>query len=523
MDRLFHLPLSSVQPSLSSPETGGPQNTCCVRREGQRAINHQGKQSPSHYSGATGKSTDTHHLLPELVACLLSLMTAFLTPTASAQPNIVFIYVDDMNAGEDDYMPKYQELIVQQGTKYTKAYTVSPICCPARTSLLRGQYVHNHGVLGNGGNDGGFRAFHDLGLESGTIAIWLQELGYRTGLVGKYLNNYGNVTGFENYVPPGWSEWYALVRQAYYGFSLVENGVRVSYGDKDYQTDVLGDKSVAFINQYDSDPRPFFLYVAPSAPHWPATPARRHKGAFEGITAPRPPSFNEEDVSDKPSYIQEYPLLSPLDEQVIDSEYANRLEALLAVDEALEEIVNALTAIGQLENTYIFFSSDNGWQQGEHRLVETKGLPYEESILMPMAIRGPGVPAGAVRSEFVLNIDFAPTWVEMAGGTPASWIDGRSLLPVMGGSAATDWRKRFLVELLDSQARVPQFYALRSLKDMYADYFELGEKEAYDMRTDPYQLENNYYNMTTNRQGQLSQDLSSLISCAGSSCRTAEK
>lgn len=442
----------------------------------------------------------------------------------SAAPNIILILLDDMNYAEDLYMPLLQEKVATQGMQFTQSYTVSPFCCPARASILRGQYVHNHGVLGNGGADGGFDQFHNSGLESETIATWMQGLGYRTGLVGKYLNGYGITRSLENYVPPGWDEWYALVRQPYYNVTLVENGVRVTYASTDYQTDILADKAKSFVERFNSDPRPFFLYLTPTAPHSPWTPAARHKGAYAGLTAPRPASFNEEDVSDKPTYVRDLPLLTTADITKIDNSFPTRMESLLAVDEAISGLIDMLGQIGQLDNTYIFFTSDNGWHQGEHRLIETKGVPYEESIRMPMAVKGPGISAGALRSELVANIDLAPTFVELAGGTMPSIADGRSLVPILTNQQPLQWRKRVMVEgISESQDRIPQYRSMRTLRYSFSDYYNIGEKEMYDLTLDPYELGNIYGRVSTLLRDRLSSELGALQICAGNTCRTADQ
>ncbi len=458
--------------------------------------------------------------VPMLVLCWF---TGLPTLTIAA-PNIVLILMDDMNYSEELYMPLFQEKVAALGMQFTQSYTVSPFCCPARASILRGQYVHNHGVYGNGGSDGGFNQFHDAGLESETIATWMQSLGYRTGLVGKYLNGYGITRGLETYVPPGWDDWFALVRQPYYNVTLVENGVSVVYSATEYQTDLLADKAKSFVEKFNSDPRPFFLYFAPSAPHSPWTPAARHKGAYAGLTAPRTISFNEADVTDKPSYVKDLPLMTTADISKVDSSFPTRMESLLAVDEAIDGLISMLTQIGQLDNTYIFFTSDNGWQQGEHRMFDTKGVPYEESIRMPLAVKGPGIAAAALRSELVANIDLAPTFIEIAGGTLPAIADGRSLLPILNNQQPLQWRKRVMVEgLSESQERIPQYRSMRTLRYSFSDYYNLGEKEMYDLTLDPYELSNLYGKVSTSLQSRLTSDLGALQTCAGATCRVVDQ
>ncbi len=220
---------------------------------------------------------------------------------------------------------------------------------------------------------------------------------------------------------------------------------------------MLTEKVVSFIDSAEkNDAQPFFVFFAPSAPHGAnmpmgrATPAPRHAGMFAGVTAPRPPSFNEADVSDKPPAIRNLPLLT--DEQIaeIDIEYQTRLESLQAVDEGIERIIATLAARGELENTYLFFTSDNGYHLGQHRFPNGKWEIYDEEIRVPMIVRGPRVPAGVTRNHFVLNIDFAPTIAALAGIHPDHTVDGQSFVPLFDHTPPRprQWRQDFLVEIL---------------------------------------------------------------------------
>ena len=430
---------------------------------------------------------------------------------SAAQPNIVFIMSDDQDIGTVRFMPRVQELLAAQGTTFANSFVTSSICCPSNVTALTGQYTFNHGVLNNIAPTGGFQKFVDMrtdgdpatqGDES-TLATWLDAAGYSTARVGKYLVNYPLDS---TYVPPGWDEWYSTYggEGRYFNYALNENGQVVGYGSApgDYATDVLTGKAVDFINRAEAnDAQPFFLQFTPSAPHGdnmrngPPTPAPRHVGMFAGATAPRTPSFNEADVSDKPPPISGRPLLTGAQIAAIDSQYQKRLEALQALDEGIGRIIDTLAARGELENTYIVFTSDNGYHLGQHRAFDGKFDVYEEDIRVPLIIRGPGVRAGATVEQMAVNIDLAPTMARWGGATPDRVMDGQSLTPLLGPNGATqNWRKDFLVELyrhLPPAQNGDVIKALRTEHEVYVEY-RSGPRELYDLRTDPYQLQNVY-------------------------------
>ena len=270
-------------------------------------------------------------------------------------------------------MPQISSLLAGQGTSFEEAFVSHSVCCPSRSTILTGLYDHNHHVLGNEPPAGGFQKFLSEGHEENTIAVRLQEAGYQTAFFGKYLNGYP--AGDPTHVSPGWEEWYGkLDGQRLYNYRLNENGEEVSYGNEpeDFFTDVLSGQATDFVQRAAPDSKPFFMYVAPTAPHGPATPAERHKGAFSEEEPPRPPSFDEEDVSDKPSQIQSNERISEDDASTIDDYYRQRLESMLAVDDMVGSLVQELESAGELDNTFIFFTSDNGFEQGEHRIKTGK-------------------------------------------------------------------------------------------------------------------------------------------------------
>ena len=447
----------------------------------------------------------------------------------SEQPNLVFLISDDQDVASLAFMPRLQALLGDQGITFNNFFVTESLCCPSHVSILTGQYPHNHGILNNDAPLGGWQKFHDQGGENSTFATWLQDAGYHTGRFGKYLAGYPNGS---THIPPGWDEWVAQYGAGgqYFNYSLNDNGTVVRYGNapEDYSTDVLANRAVEFLARAEErEEQPFLLFFSPSAPHNAvgsnlATPAPRHVDAFAGTQAPRTPSFNEEDVSDKPQLIRNRPLLDEAAMEQIDLEYQSRLESLQALDEAVERIVTALADLGELDNTYVVFTSDNGFHQGQHRLPRGKDQIYEEDIRVPLLLRGPGVPQGVTREELALNIDFAPTFAELAGATPGHEVDGRSLVPLLGEQPPATWRTDFLVELYRTPAMGgEEIRALRTQTEVYVEYLNLGEREHYDLVADPYQLESLHATTPPEHLEKLSARLAELAVCADDSCRAA--
>jgi arylsulfatase A-like enzyme len=443
---------------------------------------------------------------------------------AMPRPNIIFILTDDMRKDELGRMPLTQNLLAAKGITFNNAFVPYSTCCPSRASILRGQYTHNHNVWNNSAPAGGFVRFHSEGLEASTVATWLRgRAGYHTVLLGKYLNEYPDDMG-QSYVPPGWDEWYARLGPThthdYYDYHLNENGHVVHYGtaEPDYYTDVLSRKARNYVSRRAPKARPFFMYLSVGAPHDPATPAKRHENMFSEVTLPRYPSFNENDVSDKPNGVSIAPLLDGEDIRELTVSYRNRLRSLQAVDETVARLVSELRQQRELDNTYIVFTSDNGFHLGEHRLALVKRTPYEESIRVPLVVRGPNVPAGITRDELALNIDFAPTFMDLAGTTSPSFVDGRSLRPLLrGGRPSASWRTAFLLESNQSG----RTYGVRTAQKKYIQYGG-STRELYNLKTDPYELDNDYFAAEPALVAALSNRLKALKVCAGQSCRAAE-
>jgi arylsulfatase A-like enzyme len=433
-----------------------------------------------------------------------------------------------MRADDLAVMPAAQALLVKQGTTFTNCITPDALCAPARASLLRGQYPRNHQVWRGRGFDG----FYALGHEESTIATWLQDAGYRTGLIGKYLNAYpagGIPAGAKpSHIPPGWDEWVGTTDDGYYRFDVNENGESKAFRkhQNQYSTDYFASKAATFITQAQATGQPFFLYLAPLAPHGPAEPADRHVGTFAGTPAPRSPSFNEADVTDKPSVVQMRPEMGASEIAAVDERYPRALETLQAVDEMITALVDQLRDAGTLEQTYIVLSADNGYHYGEHRIALEKSSPYEESIRVPLVVRGPGVLAGRTIPALASLVDLAPTFAAWGDAVVPDFVDGRSLAPLLDdNSSPTPWRHSVLIDHDangDSSKLDPAtFRALRTVDRLYAEYIT-GERELYDLVNDPYQLENQADDADPAFIQTLSARLAAMTTCSGETCRAIE-
>ena len=401
--------------------------------------------------------------------------------TVDVPPSIVLILADDQRWDTLWSMPTVGSELAEKGISFANGYVSNPLCCPSRASTLTGQYSHSNGVYTNGPPHGGFPAFDDRS----TIATRLQQAGYRTAMIGKYLNGYEGP-----YVPPGWDRWFATyVNGAFYRYLANADGAMKRYGTEPhaYGTNVLAGEAVRFIGSTPAD-EPLFLYFAPHAPHNPAIAAPGDGDSFADLERWRPPSYDEADVSDKPAYIRSRPPLDAEKRSRIDAFRRDQYRSLLALDRAVGEIVEALEESGRLANTLIVFTSDNGMLWGEHRWG-TKLVPYEESIHVPFVVRFDAA-IGSPRTDdrLVLNIDLAPTFAEL-GGVAAPEMEGTSLLPLLGGGAGP-WREDFLLEHLEKNSiSVPTYCGVHTERHVFVRYVT-GEEELYDLDRDPAQLEN---------------------------------
>jgi arylsulfatase A-like enzyme len=474
--------------------------------------------------------------------------------TAASRPDIVVIQTDDQTL-QDLYtfytnpltgqisavMPNTLTQLVGQGISFNRYYVSNPLCCPSRTSMLTGRYSHNNGVLTNFFPSGGFYKF-DL---QNNLAVWLHNAGYKTSHAGKFLNQYGDNDPTQ--VPPGWDDWHTVIGDArlFYGYKTNDNGVvsdphgsfdetTNSYPEKDaascpeqppplqqcnYLTDVITQDALDAIDKFAASP--FYLQVDYTTPHGDIAPpggpepAPRYAGSLPGAKAPRPPSFNERDMSDKPAFVRRNPRLGFGKIDYIDRRHENRLEALRSVDDGVAKIVNQLAARGDLANTYIFFTSDNGFFQGEHRFDSAKFLGYEPSDHLPLIVRGPGIVPNTGSGELVANVDIAPTILALTGARPTNGMDGRSLVrfwidpakrtqrPILlegftgTGELGTPLRltaplraqgSRAALRAQASVAASPRDYeGVRIGRYKYIRY-RSSAKELYDLKIDPYEL-----------------------------------
>jgi N-acetylglucosamine-6-sulfatase len=453
------------------------------------------------------------------------------------RPNIVVVMTDDQDLFSLRVMRTVRRAIARRGITFPSYYNTDPLCCPSRATFLTGQYAHNHGTLSNRGPEGGFVGFDDRG----TVPIALKRSGYRTGFVGKYLNGYGPLAVRDpELIPRGWSSWDGLVTGRMFNWIVNRNGELHQFrGLPHYQTDGLGALAAKFIRKSATDRRhrPFFLTVWPHAAHresgnlkLPVNPrsARRHAGAFKGAGLPDVPSFRERDFSDKPSFVRRH--AAHLDKakrrRLIELNRA-RLASLLAVDDLVGRLVRTLRESGELGETYLFFTTDNGYMLGAHGL-KAKPFPYEENVRFPLLVRGPGIPAGKRRPQLVGNVDLAPTILDLAKVEPLRPPDGASLLPLVRGRGA-DGRHALLLESFTTR-----FAGVHTKRWVYVEHDvdddgDADEFELYDLVRDPYQLEN----MLRSRTGELRRAdpaaesglanlrarLASLRDCAGASCR----
>ena len=459
------------------------------------------------------------------------------TPIVPGQPNIVLILTDDEDVAIHEFMPKTRALLGERGATFDNFFVTYPFCCPSRASILRGQYAHNTHIVGNEQPWGGFEKLRQLGLEESTVATWLHDAGYRTAMIGKYINRY---VPQRDGVPPGWDEWYVGGNaHSSYNYTLNENGRMVAYGDRPehYLNDVLTDKAVEVIRKASATGQPFFVYVLPYTPHSPSVAAPRHEGMFADAELPRTPAFDEADVSDKPEFIRRIPPLAQQRIGRLEDEYRGRLRSLQAIDDMVERIVKALEVTRELDHTYVIYSSDNGFHLGEHRLPAGKDFPYEEDIRVPAVVRGPGVPAGRRIEAMVTNSDFAPTFAAIAGIAPPDFVDGRSFLPLFA-EPEQPWRESFLIERRQFEAQYvelaqalgltaaeldqsAQFDAIRTTEWTYVEY-GTGERELYELARDPHQLDNVVETADPALVAALAARLAELRTCAGTECRRLE-
>ena len=442
---------------------------------------------------------------------------------SQARPNIIVITTDDqpLSMMRGRYMPKTTKQIGDRGTTFTNHVVTTPLCCPSRATMLTGQYGHNHGVLTNH-----YELLEDKG---NVLPVWLRNAGYRTAHVGKFLNAYEQAVGNRFEVAPGWDVWFTTVGSTrYFNYDVSANGRPRHFGNgpRSHVTRVLNRKAASLVRRFTADSQPLYLQLDHRAPH---TESGVNSGGRCGARAvpedprdeegvrdeplPTPPSFNEADVSDKPSYIRDKALLNRPRIKKITKRYDCGLAALRSVDRGVKKIVKGLRKTGELEDTVLIFTSDNGYYFGEHRIARDKTHPYEEGIRVPLMVRLPtrlGGRPGARSHAPTANIDIAPTLLELAGARPCETtgdcrvIDGRSTVPLLRGQGGWPRRRGVLVEYDGASSKGTsscEYHGIRAQGWIYVDHVripnpltgvceETAETELYNLATDPFQLQN---------------------------------
>ncbi len=466
-----------------------------------------------------------------------------------AHPNIVFILTDDLswNLLTPQIAPHITAL-EKQGETFNHYFVADSLCCPSRSTIFTGLFPHDTKVTTNMAPDGGFAKFQTEGLDHKTYAVALQSVGYQTSMLGKYLNGYGDPLNKRTApVPPGWSDWHVSNSTGYgeFNYFLNDNGAFHKYtGPQNYGVDVLNNDAQSFIKR--SAGKPFAIEVATFAPHQPFTPAPRNANDFPGLTEPRDPSFNTDNVN-PPAWLGQRKKIGPKQVANLDSIYRKRAQSVESVDKLLADTEATLAAEHLTKNTYIVFSSDNGYHLGQHRLNRGKQTAFDTDIHVPLIVAGPGVPKGRVVSQVAQNDDLYPTFVQLAGATPDSPVDGHSLVPLLHPAATTPtWPTVALVEHhgdnndpadpdFENGGSNPTTYeAIRisarhlngfpgPVEAVYVEYADRQhEIEYYDISKDPYEIDNIAATLTAAQRTELHSILNALANChTESSCWTA--
>ena len=550
------------------------------------------------------------HLLRVLifVVCVVNLLTSEMALSTRARikdeesqrsrqsekqkrkPNILLLLSDDQDSilGGTDYMPKLKYWIANQGATLKNAFVHTPACCPSRSSIFSGRYLHNGGALNNSVFGNCYGTEWRMGAEQQTFAVGAKFSGYKTYFAGKYLNQYGVRTDKHNHsfctpaheqgcfrVPPGWDGWLGLVGNSqYYHYDVIESNdggqtserIRHYWNyENDYLPDVVANRTLQFMKDWEQEnakskpeeQKPFLMVASWPSPHGPFTPAPQYQTSLENLTAFRTPNWN----ASRSSMMQKHWFLrqiGPIDEGTetwIDDVYRNRLRTLLSLDDHITHFMKQLKKMKQLDNTYVIYTSDNGFQLGQHRLRGDKRQLYEHDIRVPLYIRGPGIKPGTSLDEAVLNIDLAPFIHEIVSDSqrPLDHHDGASFLGLFADDKLQDgpirkqeWRNDFLIsyhgegnpecgfspcnkgkpnryeDWHSGDATNNSYHCVRSMapSEIYCAFDDDEDfVEYYDLETDPWQLHNTAPTLSPEIRSAFEKRLLQLRRCRGSSCR----
>jgi N-acetylglucosamine-6-sulfatase len=453
-------------------------------------------------------------------------------PQQLERPNVVFILTDDLSWNLTRFMPHVRQM-QRDGMTFTNYFVTDSLCCPSRASIFTGRYPHNHGVLTNTPPTGGFSAFR-RGAESQTFATQLQAAGYRTSMIGKYLNGYEL---HPRYVAPGWSNW-QVPGGGYKGFNYVLNAngrvARFGRARRAYLTDVLRRRGIDFISRAARADGPFLLEIATIAPHRPSVPAPRDRYDFPGLQVPRDAAFDVT-PADPPSWLRGRLPLSQDQLDALSREFRRRAQSVQAIDELVCQVRQLLRERGLDKNTYVVFSSDNGYHMGQRRLLAGKMTAYDTDVRVPLVVVGPGVRHGSATDALAENVDLAPTFMRFAHVRPPRSVDGQSLMPLLHGQAPDGWRDAVLIEhhhpespngdpdrQTMSSGNPPSYEALRTADELYVEYVT-GEREWYELLSDPDQLDNRYDELDASQRTALHERLVALENCHGAGCIRAAR
>lgn len=450
--------------------------------------------------------------------------------TATAAPNIIRIQTDDhtMSAisGRDSAGRPFMPFIDSKknlARRFDRSYFVIPFCAGSRATSSTGMYAHNHGVMSNDAPEGGYYKYMTNGLDA---LAWpaLIKGDYYTAQVGKFQNKYGDPTDNTGLpvIPKGFSDWFALIDpQNMFKWDANKNGTVVHYEgntDQVYQTDVLAKRAASIIRQ-KAGVKPFALDVNTFATHSPWQEAKRHEGLYdtEPFHPATKPSYMEADLSDKPDFVRLAPTRTNTDVERWQDFYRRSLASGRAVDDAFRMIWEALEEMGELANTFIIFGADNGFLWLEHSLTG-KGAPYQEAIRTWTYVWGPGVMPG-LDHTMISNMDFMPTFLEIADKPIPAYVDGRSLMPLLRGENPPRRQvllienKRWQNNTDGSMPSGARFLSITTKQWTYTNY--QGEIEYYDLQSDPFELNNLAQSLDPARQEMIESRIDALQACVG--------